>query len=75
MNAEFFAAIEEIEREKGIPQAYMLDRIQQALLAAFRKDNPEYAENVMVEINEVKKSITMTVQKTVVDEEDYVEHG
>ena len=36
MNAEFFAAIEEIEREKGIPQAYMLDRIQQALLAAFR---------------------------------------
>ena len=73
MNAEFFAAIEEIEREKGIPQAYMLDRIQQALLAAFRKDNPEYADNVLVEINEGKKTITMTVQKTVVDEEDYVE--
>jgi N utilization substance protein A len=67
MNAEFFAAIEDIEKEKGIPKEYMLDKIRQALLAAFRRDNPECAENVVVEIDEEKKKIDMFVQKTVVE--------
>ena len=68
MNAEFFEAIEEIEREKGIPREYMEDKIRQALLAAFKRDNPECADNVAVDIDEEKKAITMTVQKTVVEE-------
>ena len=68
MNAEFFAAIEDIEREKGIPKAYMLEKINQALLAAFRKDNPEAAENVAIVVDEEKKKIDMFVQKTVVEE-------
>ena len=40
MNAEFFAAIEDIEKEKGIPRTYMYDKIRQAMLAAFRRDHP-----------------------------------
>ena len=32
MNAEFFEAIADLEKEKGIPQDYMIDRIRQALL-------------------------------------------
>ena len=36
MNAEFFAAIADIEKEKGIPQEYMLEKIEQALLAALK---------------------------------------
>ncbi|MBE6968082.1 MAG: transcription termination/antitermination protein NusA [Ruminococcaceae bacterium] len=68
MNAEFFAAIEDIEREKGIPKAYMLEKINQALLAAFRKDNPEAADNVAIVVDEDKKKIDMFVQKTVVEE-------
>ena len=44
MNAEFFAAVEDIEKEKGIPRGYMFEKIQQAMLAAFRKDNPESAK-------------------------------
>jgi len=67
MNADFFAAIEDIEREKGIPREYMYDKINQAMLAAFRKDNPEAAENVFVEMNEEKKKINMYVQMTVVE--------
>ena len=35
MNAEFFEAIEAIEKEKGIPQDYMLDKIRTALMTAF----------------------------------------
>ena len=59
MNAEFFNAIEDIEREKGIPREYMFDKIHQAMLAAFRRDNPDAADNVVVEIDEDKKKIGM----------------
>ena len=55
MNAEFFSAVEDIEKEKGIPREYMFEKIQQALLAAFRKDNPDYGENVEVIVDEAKK--------------------
>ena len=56
MNAEFFAAVADIEKEKGIPKEYMYEKITQALLAAFRKDNPEYAENVLVEMVKKERS-------------------
>jgi N utilization substance protein A len=68
MNAEFFAAIEDIEREKGIPREYMYEKINQAMLAAFRKDNPEAGENVYIEMDEEKKKINMYVQMNVVEE-------
>ncbi len=67
MNAEFFNAIEDIEREKGIPREYMFDKINQAMLAAFRRDNPDAADNVVVEIDEDKKKIGMYVITDVVD--------
>ena len=68
MNAEFFAAIDDIEKEKGIPKTYMLEKINQALLAALKKDNPGAAECVKVDIDEDKKKIDMYIQKTVVEE-------
>lgn len=68
MNAEFFAAIADIEKEKGIPRAYMYEKIEQAMLAAFRKDHPEYGENVKVILDEDKKRIEMVVVKTVAEE-------
>ena len=68
MNAEFFAAVEDIEKEKGIPRGYMYEKIQQAMLAAFRKDNPEYGENVEVILDENKKRIALVINKTVVNE-------
>ena len=68
MNAEFFSAMEDIEREKGIPKAYMLEKINQALLAAFTRDNPECADNVTVEVDETQKKIDMFIHKTAVEE-------
>ena len=68
MNAEFFNAIEDIEKEKGIPRAYMYEKIHQAMLAAFRRDNPEAADNVVVEMDEDKKRVEMYVLMDVVDE-------
>ncbi len=68
MNAEFFQAIEDIEKEKGIPRGYLYDKIRQAMLAAFRRDNPECEDNVEVLMDEEKKHMEMVVYKTVTDE-------
>ena len=68
MNAEFFAAVEDIEKEKGIPRDYMYEKIEQAMLAAFRRDNPDYGENVEVILDEDKKRIELVVHKTVVEQ-------
>ena len=67
MNAEFFEAIADIEKEKGIPKEYMIERIRMALLAALRKDNPDAEENVVVDVDESKKKIDMYIQKAVVE--------
>ena len=66
MNAEIFAALAQLEKERGIPQAYMIEKITQALVAAYKKDKDGYTDNVFVDVqdNEMK----MYVQKEVVDE-------
>ena len=67
MNAEFFEAIEELEKEKGISREYMYEKIKQAMLAAFRRDNPNCEDNVEIILDESKKRIEMNVNKTVVE--------
>ena len=66
MNAEFFDAVADIEKEKGIPREYMYEKIRQAMLTAFRKDTPDCEDNVEVILDEAKKKIEMVVKKTVV---------
>ena len=36
---EFFAAIAQIEQEKGIKPGYMMEKITQALVSAYRRDH------------------------------------
>jgi len=74
MNADFFEAIEDIEKEKGIPRGYMYDKIKQAMLAAFRRDNPECEDNVEIILEEDSKRIEMNVIKTVVEEVEDPSH-
>jgi len=66
MNAEFFDAIEQLEREKGIPRAYMFEKIRQAMMTAFKKDYADL-ENVEINLDEDKKIIEMYLIKTVVE--------
>ena len=49
VNAEFFDALEQLEKEKGIPVDYMLDRVGQALITAYKRDNDGMTDNVYVE--------------------------
>ncbi len=65
-NSEIFAALRQLERERGIPVDYMVDRITQALLAAYKKDRTGYTDNVFVELNET--AMKMYAQKEVVEE-------
>jgi len=73
VNAEFFAALEQLEKEKGIPVDYMLDRVGQALITAYKRDNDGMTDNVFVEPDRDRKSIRMYVRKTVVRAEDLYE--
>ncbi len=68
MNAEFFGAIEQIEKEKGIPQDYMLEKVAQALIAAYKRDNAGVTDNIVVEPDKEKKEFRMYVRKDVVEE-------
>lgn len=69
MNTEFFAALDLLEKEKGIPKDYMLEKIEAALIAAYKK---EYGNNtnVRVVIDEAKKDVKVYQQKEVVAEVD-----
>lgn len=72
MNKEFFAALAMLEKEKGIPKEYMYEKIEAALVSAFKK---EYGNNtnVRIAINEEKEDIRMYYQKEVVEEVEFPE--
>ena len=67
---EFFAAIADIEKEKGIPKAYMIEKITQALVAAYKRDHEGITDNVTVDANEEKGEVHMYVKKDVVETVD-----
>ena len=64
---EIFAALALLEKERGIPQDFMLEKIVQALVTAYKRDH-EDVENVVVDVNEEKHDLKMFVEKTVVEE-------
>ena len=67
---EFFAAINMIEKERGIPKAYMLDKITQALVSAYKRDHEGIGDNVTVEADEEHASVRMFIKKDVVETVD-----
>jgi len=64
---EIFLALEMLEKERGISQTFMMDKIIQALTTAYKRDH-EGVENVIVDVDEAKKDLKMFVQKEVVEE-------
>ncbi len=68
INKEFFAAVEQLEKEKGIPVDYMLERVGQALITAYKRENDGMTDNVYVVPDRQRQEIRMFVRKTVVDD-------
>ena len=70
IGAEIFASLRELEKIKGIPVDYMVERLKQALTNAYRKDREDHrdvpAENVVVDLSE--QGLAMHLVKTAVEE-------
>ena len=64
---EFFAAIAQIEQEKGIKPGYMMEKITQALLSAYRRDHEDVADNLFIEANEETSTVKLYLKKEVVE--------
>ena len=67
MNKEFFVALDLLEKEKGIPKEYMIEKVEAALASACKK---EYGAGAMVRvaIDPVKEDVKVFLQKEVVEE-------
>ena len=72
VGAEIFASLRELEKVKGIPVEYMVDRLKQALTNAYRRDREDHkdlpADNVVVNLDEHGLSIHLV--KTAVEQEN-----
>ena len=62
----FVNALDLLEKEKGIPKEYMIERIENALVSAYHKEYGAGA-NVRIEFNLEKDDVRVFQQKTVVE--------
>ena len=71
---EIFAALDLLEKERGISKEAMLKKVIQAITNAYKQDHRDVdEENILVEVDEEHGGLSMFIQKAVVDEEDYVD--
>lgn len=66
-NAEFFEALRLLEKEKGIDGAYLLEKIQAAIVLAVKKDFGG-KENIVVKADPATGEFAVSLFKRVVDE-------
>ena len=50
-NNEFFEALSALEKERGLPEDYLIEKIKTAIVIAVKKDYEVEDDNVMVEID------------------------
>ena len=64
---EFFAAIAQIEKEKGIKPGYMLEKIAHALLTAYRREHEGVGENLVIDANPETATVRVFLKKDLVE--------
>lgn len=67
MNTEFFNALDLLEKEKGIPKDYMLERVEAALVSAFKREQGGNS-NVKVVLDSARKDMKVFALKEIVEE-------
>ncbi len=67
---DFFLALDLLERERGIKKEYMLEKITQALVAAYKKDHEGAGENIFIQADPEKNLLRMIVRRDVVETVD-----
>ena len=68
MNADFISAIQELGKEKGIEPELLYQAVEDALVAAYKK-NSNTNQNVRVDMNKETGEIHVYAQRTVVEGE------
>lgn len=69
MQTQFTQAITQICEEKNISKEVVIEAVEQALAAAYKKDYGERDQEVRVNLNEESGAIEVYVSKTVVEDE------
>ena len=67
INSEFFEALTSLEKERGIPASYLIEKISNAIAIAIKRDMGG-SDNTIVEIDPVKNRFYVAVRKNVVEE-------
>ena len=73
MNADFFSALELLEKEKGIPKEYMIEKIEAALAKSCQKEVGS-STVIRVQLDPVKMDFRVFQQRTVVPDGELVDH-
>jgi N utilization substance protein A len=68
INKDFFAALQDLEKEKGIPQQVFLEALENALVSACKKQYAGTVGLVEIKINPEKGSIDFYTVKNIVEE-------
>ena len=68
--SEFFAAVAQLEKDRGIPRELLIEKISRALLTAYRRDHAEAGSNMIVDANEETGQVRMFLRKDVVETVD-----
>ena len=68
MNAEFFEALAMLEKERGLPADYLLEKIKNAIVIAVKKDYDVEDDNVAVEIDPETGKFNVNLLKHIVEE-------
>ncbi|MCI9415175.1 MAG: transcription termination/antitermination protein NusA [Clostridiales bacterium] len=66
-NTEFFDAVKLLEKEKGIPADYLMEKIQAAVIIAVKRDYGG-KENIRVVMDPATSEFSVALYKTVVEE-------
>ena len=68
MNEEFFEALNALEKEKGIPKDYMLEKIRNAIVAAVKRERGIVGEDIQAVFDEEARNVRFFIRKEIVEE-------
>jgi N utilization substance protein A len=68
MNKEFIDALNDLERNRGIPKVQIIDALEKALISVYRTRAKNPDANVIVDIDSDTGAIEVNLRKEVVDE-------
>ena len=61
-NNEFFEALAALEKERGLPEDYLIEKIKAAIVIAVKKDYEVEDDNVIVDIDPAAGGVRFALQ-------------